>query len=415
MIRQGVILLCMLCTVLSAGAQNPLGFSLLKKNNEVELSFQNESNLIVVPIILNGNGPYNFILDTGSESGIIFDKWVIADHNMVNARTIPIYASDGVKITDLLVANDLSVQLKGVSGKQQSMLVFQEESPIDIKNTLGVEAMGVLGSEIFNRFVVKVDYQKQTIRLYEPEKFTKPRGFKKVPIEVRDLRPFVKVTLKQKGQKPVDVNLLIDTGASSALFLDEENNPEIVLPENNIKHIVGSGLTGEIKGRVGRVNKVRIGKRFKFRKVVASYPENWNIRKQIDGTNGNFVRYGTIGSDMLSKFIVIYDYMHNCMYIKKADGYKDAFRFNTLGLRITAIGEDLDQYFINEIIPNSPAEKNGLLKGDEIIALDGKPVFFYKFSEINNILRESPGKRTVIIIRRDGQLIKKSIKHKKLI
>lgn len=412
---KGLLVVLITCCSFCAVAQNPLGFSLLKKNNEVELSFKNESNLIVVPIILNGNGPYNFILDTGSESGLIFDKWAIADHNMVNARTIPIYANDGVKITDLLVATDLDVQMKGVYGKQQSMLVFKDENQIDIKNALGVDATGVLGSEIFNRFVVKVDYQKQTIRLYEPDKFSPPRGFKKIPIEVKDLRPFIKVTLKQKKEKPVDINLLIDTGASSALFLDAENNPEIKLPKNNIEHIVGSGLAGDIEGKVGRVKKIKIGKRFKFRKVVASYPTNWNIKKSMDDATGNFVRYGTIGSDMLSKFVVIYDYLNEVLYLKKAEGYSEPFKFNTIGFRIVAIGDNLDQYYINEVIENSPAQEAGFQEGDEIIALDGRPVFFYKFSDINNILRSSPGKRTVVIIRRDGKLIKKTIKHKKLI
>ena len=122
-----------------------------------------------------------------------------------------------------------------------------------------------------------------------------------------------------------------------------------------------------------------------------------------------------LGSDMLSKFVVIYDYLNEVLYLKKAEGYSEPFKFNTIGFRIVAIGDNLDQYYINEVIENSPAQEAGFQEGDEIIALDGRPVFFYKFSDINNILRSSPGKRTVVIIRRDGKLIKKTIKHKKLI
>ena len=102
----------MVLLLLSGNGAKPLGFSLLKKNQQVELSFQNESNLIVIPIILNGKGPYNFILDTGSESGMIFDKWVIGENNLVDARTVPIYSDNGNKITDLLVANDVKIQFK---------------------------------------------------------------------------------------------------------------------------------------------------------------------------------------------------------------------------------------------------------------------------------------------------------------
>lgn len=408
-----VILILMLCLCSQAIGQNPLGFSLLKKNQQVELSFQNESNLIVIPIILNSKGPYNFILDTGSESGMIFDKWVIGENNLVDARTVPIYSGDGNKITDLLVANDVKIQFKGVQGEKQSMLVFQEND-LDIKNALGVQAIGVLGSEIFNRFIVEVNYEKESIRLYEPSQFKVPKGFKKVDIEIRDLRPFVEVKVKQKGQKATKINLLIDTGASSALFLDAENNENIIVPEKNIQHTIGSGLTGNIVGKVGRVDKVQI-ESFKFKKVVASYPENWRIKKEVKGEDGSLIRYGTIGSDMLSRFTVIYDYFNEVMYLKKNNTYKDAFKFNTMGLRIIAKGDDLDQYFINEIIPNSPASAIDFMVGDEIIALNGRPVFFYKYSEINTILRAEPRTRTTIIIRRNDELIKKVVKHKKLI
>ena len=118
---------------------------------------------------------------------------------------------------------------------------------------------------------------------------------------------------------------------------------------------------------------------------------------------------------MLSRFTVIYDYFNEVIYLKKNNTFKDAFKFNTMGLRIIAKGDNLDQYFINEIIPDSPASKIEFIVGDEIIALNGRPVFFYKYSEINTILRAKPRTLTTIIIRRNGELIKKVVKHKKLI
>lgn len=407
-----------LCVILISSsaiicAQNPLGFSLLKKNQEVELSFQNESNLIVIPILINKKGPFNFILDTGSESGMIFDKWIFGEYDFSKARTVPIYSGEGEKVTELLVADNLKIDMQGVEGERQSMLVFQEND-LDIKNALGVEANGVLGSELFNRFIVEVNYEKETIRLYEPGSFKAPKGFKKIDIEVRDLRPFIQIDLKQKGQKKTKVNLLIDTGASSALFLDAQKNEDVVVPEDNIEHTLGSGLTGSIVGKVGRIRKIKVGK-FKFRKVITSFPEDWQIQKEVKGQEGNLIRYGTIGSDILSRFTVIYDYFNEVIYLKKNNTYRDDFKFNTVGLRIVAKGEQLDEYFISEIIPGSPAQKEDFRPGDEIIAINGRPVFFYKYSEINTIIRAKPRTKTTIIVRRVGVLIKKVVKHKKLI
>lgn len=409
-------LLIILLTIfsLNLNAQNPLGFSLSNGKSYVELSFREESNLIVVPIILNGNGPFNFILDTGSESGLIFDRWVIAENNLVNARQIPVYASNGNKVTDLLVASDLSIKMTGVEASQQTMLVLSENN-LDIKGMLGINAHGILGSELFNRFVVEIDYEEEKIRLYDHAKFKAPRGYKKVKIDVKDFRPYITTEVKQRGHKKVKVDLLIDTGASSAIFLDAERHDEIVLPKKTLDHTLGSGITGTLDGKIGRVQKINIGGKFKFRKVLTSFPQDWRIRKELTDKDGILIRHGTIGSDVLSKFNIIYDYMNEVAYFKKEKNYREEFKFNRAGFTFIAEGKDLNEYIVTSIIPGSPAEAVGLEPNDEIIAISGKPVFFYSMSELNGFLRGTPGSVMELIIRRNGELYKKRIKLKRLI
>lgn len=407
-----IVSLVLFC--INLNAQNPLGFSLSNGKSYVELSFREESNLIVVPIILNGKGPFNFILDTGSESGLIFDRWVIAENNLVNARQIPVYASNGNKVTDLLVASDLNIKMTGVEASQQTMLVLSENN-LDIKGMLGINAHGILGSELFNRFVVEIDYEEEKIRLYDHAKFKAPRGYKKVKIDVKDFRPYITTQVKQRGHKKVKVDLLIDTGASSAIFLDAERHEEIVLPKKTLDHTLGSGITGTLDGKIGRVQKINIGGKFKFRKVLTSFPQDWRIRKELTDKDGVLVRHGTIGSDVLSKFNIIYDYMNEVAYFKKEKNYREEFKFNRAGFTFVAEGKDLNEYVVTSIIPGSPAEAIGLEPNDEIIAISGKPVFFYSMSELNGFLRGTPGSTMELIIRRNGELYKKRIKLKRLI
>lgn len=399
---------------LQVKAQNPLGFSLSNGKSYVELSFREESNLIVVPIILNGNGPFNFILDTGSESGLIFDKWVIAENNLVNARQIPVYASNGSKVTDLLVASDLNIKMTGVEASQQTMLVLKENN-LDIKGMLGIDAHGILGSELFNRFVVEIDYKEEKIRLYDHEKFKAPKGYKKVKIDVKNFRPYLSTEIKQKGHKKVKLDLLIDTGASSAIFLDEQRHEEIVLPRKTLDHTLGSGITGTLDGKIGRVKSINLGGKFKFRKVLTSFPQDWKIQKNVRDQDGTLIRHGTIGSDVLSKFNIIYDYMNEVAYFKKEKNFREEFKFNRAGFTFIAEGKDLNEFVVTSIIPGSPAENIGLEPMDEIIAIAGKPVFFYSMSEINGFLRGPLGTTIELIIRRDGELFKKKLKLKRLI
>jgi predicted aspartyl protease len=397
----------------SAFGQNPYGFDLNDGLSSVELTFKNESNLMIIPIKINGAGPYNFILDSGSESGMIFDKLIIGKNNLVNARVIPVYAKNGTKITDIYVANNIDVDLRGVSGADQSMYVLQENF-VNIENVLGVEAHGILGSEIFNRFVVEIDYIKMKVRLTKPSAFKLPRGYKKFEISIENSRPFMNVKVKQKGEESIDIKLLIDTGASGALLLDADNSEEIKIPQKTVDHVIGRSIGGVLNGKVGRVKRVKIGK-FKFRKVLSSYPEEWRVSEKSEIDSEGNLRYGTIGADLFSRFDVIFNYGENTLYLKKNEAYNMPFRYNTIGMNVMAYGDKLNVYFINDLIKGSPAEKAGLQVDDEVIALNGSPAFFYDLTEVNSILKRNKGERLRLIIRRDGNLIQFVLKHQRLL
>lgn len=393
--------------------QQPLGYLFEGDRVRDTIAFKNESNLIVIPVKINGNGPFKFILDTGSESGMIFDQNIVDTEYVVENRKVPIFSGDGDLVTELLVARELDLSFGNIRGKSQSLLVFQEYN-LDIKNALGVDAMGILGSELFNRFIIEVNYEQELLIFHDPKSFKVPRGYKKVDVDIQDSRPFVEVQIKQKGERKTRVNLLVDSGASSPLFLDAEGNANIQFPKENINHTVGNGIAGIIEGKVGRIKHLRIGS-FKFRKVVTSFPINWDVQKEVRDPDDQLIRYGTIGSDALARFHVIYDYFHEAIYLKPNKNYKNKFRFNTIGFRIVALGKNYNQFFVSELIEGSDASKIGINIGDQIIAINGRPVSSFKFSEINTLLRAEPSTKTILILRREGDLIKKVIKHKKLI
>lgn len=407
-----------LCILIAFGfntkAQNPFGFELDNNSKSVEIPFRKESNLIIIPIKVNGNGPFDFIFDTGSESGLILDKSIIPDYNLDSARRIPVYAKEGQKLTELLVANKLSVTLDGVKGTNQTMLVLEEDI-MDIHNVIGSNIYGVLGSELFNRFVVEIDYMKQVIKLQDPSSFKKPRNYKAVKLEVNNFRPYVTVKLGQKGTKNINAKLLVDSGASSALFLDEANNENIPLPKRTIDISLGTGIAGVVEGKIGKVHKLKIGG-YRFSNITTSYPNEWSIGSKneaiLDKSN---IRHGTLGADLLSRFDVIFDYSKNTMYLKKNESFSNEFFFNTVGLNVMAMGLELNNYVVSDIIEDSQAHKAGIQVGDEIISLNGKPAFFYSLTDVNNMLRDKPGTLLTLVLRREKELIKKTIRQKRVL
>lgn len=64
-------------------------------------------------------------------------------------------------------------------------------------------------------------------------------------------------------------------------------------------------------------------------------------------------------------------------------------------------GVPSDQPFIGEVLPDSPAEKAGLLKGDEVIKIDGKQV--HDWTDFTDVIRASANKEIELIIIRNNE------------
>ena len=75
---------------------------------------------------------------------------------------------------------------------------------------------GVIGCELFERYVVTVDFQKQVVILNEPSTYRPPSAARRVPITFDGRLPVIKTVLTVRGKK-IPARLMIDTGASQAL------------------------------------------------------------------------------------------------------------------------------------------------------------------------------------------------------
>ncbi|MDH5203256.1 MAG: RIP metalloprotease RseP [Nitrospirota bacterium] len=62
---------------------------------------------------------------------------------------------------------------------------------------------------------------------------------------------------------------------------------------------------------------------------------------------------------------------------------------------------------VKDIVPQSPAERVGIMKGDTIIAIDGSPV--NQWDEMTKIIHNSPGKELSVEIKRSNEVIKISV------
>lgn len=386
--------------------QKVLGFKLPENTNRVNIPFESYNNLVVIPVILNGVLPLKFVLDTGVRTTILTEKAFSDILNLNYEKHLVISGVGGEKLVDAYITNDVTLELPGMIGEGHTMLVLEKDY-IELSNYLGTQVHGVLGYEIFSRFIVKIDFSKKVLSLIKPEKFKKKRKFRAVPITIEDTKPYFNAEITQRNGKKSTMKLMIDTGASHGLLLEQNSDASVVVPEKNIASHIGRGLAGDLTGKIGRVNKMAFGG-FEFNEMIATYPDPnaYMDSMKLDMT----FRHGTLGGEVLSRFTTIFDYANEQIYLKKNAAYRKKFEYNMSGLVIKATGSRLKKFKIEEVREGSSAQKAGIQSGDFVLSVNNNSADDLPLQHVIGMFNAKANKTLRVELERDGKRIFKKFR-----
>ncbi len=363
------------------------------------------NNLVVIPVVLNGQLPLKFILDTGVRTTILTEKSFSDILKLTYGRHYLVSGPGGEKIVEAYVTNDVTLDMPGVHGEGHAMLVLEKDY-LELRNYLGTDVQGILGYEVFSRFIVEVDYEKKQLTLTLPEFFHAKSKFQSLPITIQDTKPYLQVPVKMSDGRVVNAKLMVDSGASHGLVLDPATDKNIILPEKHVTSLIGRGIGGLIVGQIGRIQSIELGK-YKINNVIANFPDANSYYDTIKSSADVF-RNGALGGEILTRFTTIYNFPGGRIYFKKNAAFSGRFNFNMSGLTLKAKGSRLSKFEITDVRKNSAAEKVGIQNGDEIISINGFPASGLTLNNINGFFTSKPGKRVKIEILHKGQRITKT-------
>ena len=378
-----------------------LGFSLADGKKKVQIPIEIYNNLIVVPVVLNGALPLKFILDTGVRTAILTQKTFTDILNLSYSRKYTISGPGGVQIIEAYITNNVSLELPGVLGRGHALLVLGEDY-LELRNYLGTDVHGILGYELFSRFIIQVDYEKKLLTLMELKRFKKRRKYQSIPIKIEDTKPYITTSVVLADGTQLTVKLLVDSGASHGLMLEPTSDSRIIVPDKMVSSIIGRGLGGEITGKVGRIQSLKLGA-YEIENVIANFPDP---NSYFDSLKlGATKRNGAIGGDVLSRFTVIFNFPKEEMYLKKNASFKNKFHYNLSGLTVKAKGSRLNVFEIIEVRKQSVADIAGVLAGDLIVNINGTNTSSLDLNTINGFFNYKPGKKIHLLVDRKGQLL----------
>ena len=415
------ILLSLLCGSLSALADDTpkvpdkdrFGYYLKGNRTTVRIPFELHSNLIVVKLRINESDTLNFILDTGVSNTIVTDPLALKQQPLKMTRKVKLSgAGEGGNLTaTVAIDNELSM---GYMQASHQNLVILDEDILKLSEYVGVPIHGIFGYDLFNSFVVGIDFRTRELTLTEPKRYTyRPRFGDRYPIVIQNAKPYLDVTAMLSGERTVPLRVVLDTGAGHALMLDGQSDVcALPRPEKVLRAQLGRGLNGVINGSLGRIEGLRVG-RHELQNVIASFPDSSSFGMRLVNTAD---RQGNVGCELLRRFTVTFNYPGQYIVLKPVKRLlRETFEHDMSGLEVKAKGKQLRTYYVDRILADSPADVAGLREGDELLFMNNEHANMLNISDIHKMLQRGDGREITFVVRRSGQLIVTSLTLKRMI
>ncbi|MDB5013851.1 MAG: peptide-binding protein [Daejeonella sp.] len=365
-------------------------FQFKGRRTKETLNFKLVKNLMIIPLTINGKGPFNFILDTGVGLFIISDTSLIDNLNIQSRRSIKIMGfGSGVDLSAYVTP---SIQVKiGNSVANNLPAALLKKDIFELSSFVGMPIHGLVGFDFFDSFTVRINYISNTITFYKPEAAYIPRKGQRIPITIEERKPYIISNITLSNGEKISAKLILDTGAGHPISLETQDGIPFPLPQQHIPANLGVGLTGQIRGYIGRISSIKLGK-YQLNNVISAFPNYDDVAAKVTSLSRN----GNIGNTILRRFIVVFDYHRQCIYLKPAYQLKEPFEHDMSGMEITSGGPEFNRIFITRVEKDSPAAKLGLQTDDEIVSINFKAVSEMSIEEIDKLFR-SKNERSFIL------------------
>jgi len=248
--------------------------------NVAEIPAEFTGGLVLLPLHVNQRQPCLFVLDS----------------------TVAATSIDPERATELGIPAGQSIELE-FAGVNLTLPDLPRIPKPNFDARFGRQYEGTLGRDFFESFVVAIDYERKTVRLFDPGAYQYSGQGKSFHVSFSGDTPVVRAKSNTNG-KTVEGDFGIDTALdTSVLFSESYANAHRML--SHLKTIPALDEASDDTGDavLGRMRLFQIGP-FPVEQAIATFS------KLHAGAAGGEKLAGEIGGGMLRRFTVIFDYPH---------------------------------------------------------------------------------------------------------
>ncbi len=251
------------------------------------------NNHIYIDVTLNGKGPFRLLCDTGGANIVtpeVAKELGLEVQGAFQGRGV------GEKSEDTGLAKVKTLAIGDVSLEDQLFSVFPMK---EFENVEGVREQGLVGYEVFKRFLVEIAYSKGQLTLTLPSAFKYAGKGTAVPFVFNNHIPQVEGSIDGVPGK-----FDIDTGSRASVDLlgpfSEKNGLEKKYKATG-PMVTGWGVGGPARSKVGRATTLKLGGVTVKKPVV-------ELSLQKEGAFTDPYVAGNIGGGVLRRFDLTFDY-----------------------------------------------------------------------------------------------------------
>jgi len=340
-----------------------------------EIDIFSDGDFLLAPLTI-GNKQCLFVLDTGSESSV-FDSSLLSG---TSRGTVKVTTPDGVIDLKLFDAPPLFLGRTRLVGKPQ--VVGADLS--NMRETQGHNIRGILGMDVLQQHVVRVDFDKGKLYFQQA---VGPTTSTPVPLFYQSPSPLPYVRMKLAG---LDLSLYfrIDTGMFSSGSIRKETADELVRKRRAVwwYDAHATALSGGSLRPVWRIDEAEL--------------QDWK--------HALFLREGdsnSLGLDYLSRFNITFDFPKGMAYFSKSQNYDRQTRPNMTGIRVVRKG---GRIVVQTVTAKSAGAAADLRAGDEIVSIGGYTISQARLKLVDDLLSANVN-AVSLRISRNGQLFDVSL------
>jgi len=278
------------------------------KAQALALPFDFYQNEIILQVKVNGKGPFNMMLDTGTDPSAID----LATAREIGLKLDPVGRQGAGGGTSINLAYETKLPLLEIDGLTVKNIEALAIDLSRISQRLGKPIHGVLGHSLLNNRIVQIDYPQRVVRFYSKSPFAKaanqPNTPKRTVLSFRYADDVLIDEVSVNGKKIV-ANL--DTGSDGTFQLTPAAVSYLRLEDEVSKAKVSTsvGFNGVSENREGRIGSVTIGGISIDAPTVIFFARGAGRDKRAWGIN--------IGNAFLKDFVMTIDYPRKLITLER--------------------------------------------------------------------------------------------------